>query len=211
MAQENDVQLKALGPFEIKNEETGEVEAIIATLNVVDKDYDVILPGAIKDGAKVKLSSYGHNAMFGETPVGKGALHNEGEKVVFKGRFFLETQGGVEAFRTVKAMGAEQEWSFGFRVLGREVPDEKWREKGARQILTKLHAFEVSPVIIGAGVGTRTVAVKEAEDDPAVTAARELEAKAALEEQAASVAALQGVNSEARRIFDRGRRFLGKH
>lgn len=208
MPEENDVQLKALGPFEIKNEETGDVEAIIATLNVVDKDFEVITDGAIKDGSKVKLSAYGHDAMWGETPVGKGALHIEDDKVVFKGKFFLTTQRGTEAFRTLKEMGREQEWSFGFRVLKSEDPGDEWRAKGARRILTKLDAFEVSPVIVGAGVGTHTVVVKEAED-PAVAAARELEAKAALEEQAAAVAALQGANADAARIFARGRRVLG--
>jgi hypothetical protein len=43
------------------------------------------------------------------------------------------------------------------------VPSDDERKQGARRILTKLDAFEVSPVIIGAGVGTRTLGVKAAD------------------------------------------------
>lgn len=198
----SDLELKELGALEIKDAEKGEVEAVIATLGVVDRDYDVISPDAIKDGAKVKMSAYGHDLMFGgEMPVGRGSLHVEGDKAVFKGKLFLSTQRGREAFDVLKEMGKDQEWSFGFRVLGSEVPDDAWREKGARRILTKLDAFEVSPVLIGAGVGTRTLAVKEADEaaqkaaDEArrvqeETAAREAEATAAaeLEEKARQAA-----------------------
>lgn len=176
---------KTLGALEIKSEETGEVEAIVATLGVVDRDSEVITEGAIKDGAKVKLSSYGHDAIFGDMPAGKGVLLIDGSKVVFKGRYFLNTQRGLESFRTIKEMGREQEWSFGFRIIGSEVPDEGWQEKGARRILTKLDAFEVSPVIVGAGIGTRTVDVKSAdhvaadERAAAETAAAQARAQAA--------------------------------
>jgi phage head maturation protease len=156
------VQLKSFGTFEIKDANTGAVEAIIATLLVVDKDEDVIVEGAIPDGAKVSMSSYGHNAVYGEAPVGKGKIYIEGNRAVFKGRMFLATSRGRETFETLKEMGEEQQWSFGFRILGAEVPDDAWKKKGARRILTKLDCFEVSPVIIGAGVGTRTLGVKGA-------------------------------------------------
>ena len=154
------LEIKSFGAFEIKNAETGEIEAIIATLEVVDRDEDVIAVDAIADGSKVSMSSYGHDVVYGDTPVGKGQLHIEGKKAVFKGRMFLATQRGRETFEVLKEMGGDQQWSFGFRILGSEVPDEAWRKKGARRILTKLDAFEVSPVIVGAGVGTRTVAMK---------------------------------------------------
>ena len=36
---------------------------------------------------------------------------------VFDGGFFLETDAGLEAYKTVKAMGTLQEWSWGFRVV----------------------------------------------------------------------------------------------
>jgi hypothetical protein len=167
--------LKSCVAFEVKDAEKGDVEAIIATLGVVDKDEDIIVPGAIPDGAKVSMSAYGHDAVYGTAPVGKGAIHVEGNKAIFKGRMFLTTTRGRDTFELLKAMGADQEWSFGFRIMGAEVPDDAARKQGARRILTKLDCFEVSPVIIGAGVGTQTLGVKGAEvvaPDPAIEAAR---------------------------------------
>jgi prohead serine protease len=155
--------------LELKDEATGEVEAVVATLNVVDRDREVITTDAIKSGSKVAMSSYGHNIVgfFGSSmpPVGKGKLFIEGEKAVFRGKLFLKTERGRETLEVLKEMGKDQEWSFGFQVLGSEVPDEKWRKQGAMAILTKLDAFEVSPVIRGAGIGTHTVSAKEG--DPA--------------------------------------------
>jgi hypothetical protein len=156
-----ELESKGLSEFEIKDAEKGEVQAVVATLGVVDRDEDIIRKGAIPNGARVKVSGYGHDAMFGEPPVGKGALFIEGDKVVFKGQYFLDTTRGRESFNVVKGLGADGEWSFGFRVLGSEVPEEADRAKGARRILTKLEPFEVSPVMVGAGVGTQTISAKE--------------------------------------------------
>ncbi len=179
-----DLVLKECAAFEIKDADKGEVQAVIATLGVVDRDGDVITETAIKSGAKVKVSSYGHDAMYGAIPVGKGTIVIEGTKAIFAGRLFLATARGRETFDVLKEMGADQEWSFGFRVLGTEVPDDTWREKGAYRILTKLDAFEVSPVLIGAGKGTRTLQVKEADE----AAAREASDRAAEETAAADAA-----------------------
>lgn len=161
-------ELKALArPVEIKNEATGEVEAIIATIGVVDRDGDVIQKDAIKSGTKVKMSAYGHDIVgfmaAGAIPVGKGRVTVEGDEAVFRGRVFQSTERGRETLSVLKEMGTDQEWSFGYRVTGSEVPDEAWRKKGAQRILTELDLFEVSPVLIGAGVGTRTVTAKECE------------------------------------------------
>jgi hypothetical protein len=162
------VETKHIGALEIKDAEKGEVEAVVATLGVVDRDGDVIREDAVKNGMKVKMSEYGHSIVYGGggAPVGKGTLHVEGKHLVFKGKMFLATARGRDAFHVLKEMGSDQEWSFGFIPKGSEVPDEEWRKKGAHRIITKLAAFEVSPVAIGAGIGTRTLAVKEKEADP---------------------------------------------
>jgi hypothetical protein len=204
----NDVETKAVGVLEIKDEEKGEVEAIIATLDVVDRDGDIIRAGAIKSGATVKMSAYGHDAMWGETPVGKGTLHVEGDKAVFRGKVFLTTQRGREVFSVLKEMGTDQEWSFGFRVTGWELPDEKATGAGAHRVLTKLDAFEVSPVMRGAGVGTRTVAVKGEKPaepppaDPPPTPTPE-ELAAATKAEAEAKAAQERADAEAKAAADR--------
>lgn len=228
---ERDRAVKGFGVLEIKDESKGEVEAIVATLETVDRDREVILRGAIPDGSKVKLSGYGHGAMYGEMPVGKGTLHVEKDRAVFRGKFFLTTTRGQDAFQTLKELGPEQEWSFGFRVIDAENASEEWAKQGAWRVLKKLEPFEVSPVLIGAGVGTRTVAMKcdgcgeEREGDTcAPCAAKVAEAKAAADREAqqkadadaAALAAKEAAKAQQRREideeitrFERTRRQLG--
>lgn len=198
----SEIERKDLGALEVKDAEKGEVEAIIATLGVVDRDYEVITESAIKNGSKVTMSGYGHDAVFGATPVGKGALHIEKDKVVFRGKLFMGTARGKETLSVLKEMGSEQEWSFGFRVMGSEVPDEDWQKKGARRILTKLDAFEVSPVLIGAGIGTQTVAAKEADEEAQRVKAEQEAAAAKAEEEriAAETKAAQEATEQKARV-----------
>lgn len=155
-------EMKCFTSFEIKDAAKGEVEAVFATIGVTDHDQDVIRPGAIKHGAKVVVSSYGHDAVFGARPAGKGHIFIDGNKAGVRAKMFLNTTDGRDTFEVLKEMGADQEWSFGFVVLDEEAPTEAERKSGARRALTKLDSFEVSPVMRGAGIGTRTVAVKSA-------------------------------------------------
>lgn len=188
---EDGTELKSFCTLEVKDAEKGEVEAIVATLGVVDRDEDIIRRDAIPDGSKVTMSAYGHDAVWGARPAGKGKLHIEGNKVVFKGRMFLTTTDGRDTFECLKAMGGDQEWSFGFHILGSEVPSADEKSKGARRILTKLSAFEVSPVLIGAGIGTGTVGVKEETPAPPPEATPELTAEQIAANEAEAQAAAQ--------------------
>jgi GNAT superfamily N-acetyltransferase len=161
-------EMKRFGSFEVKDAARGEVEAVFATIGVTDHDKDIIRPSAIKHGAKVIVSSYGHDAVFGKRPAGKGHIFIDGNKAGVRAKMFLNTTDGRETFEVLKEMGEDQEWSFGFVVIDEEPPTEAERKSGARRALTKLDSFEVSPVIRGAGIGTRTLAVKQADGDSEV-------------------------------------------
>lgn len=160
------LDVKSFGPLELKDAEQGEVTAVVATLGVVDKDGDVILPGAVAaGGAKVKVSGYNHDIVLdGAAPVGKGTITEIGDKLMFQGKFFLSTTRGREAFHMVKEMGADGEWSFGFpRQVKTAELTEEWKAKGARRLIAGLRPIEASPVITGAGVGTQTLTAKAAD------------------------------------------------
>ncbi len=163
-AEMGELETKAFGALEIKDAEQGEVTAVVATLGVVDKDGDVLLPGSFPPSASVKMSAYGHDVvMDGAAPVGKGTITVQGDKAVFQGRFFMTTERGREAFRTVKELGADGEWSFGFpRHVKTEELTTEWRGKGARRIIAGLEPMEASPVFRGAGIGTGTLVAKAA-------------------------------------------------
>jgi hypothetical protein len=162
----SELEMKSFGPFEIKSEDRGEVVAIVATLGVVDKDGDVIERGAFPPGgSNVKLSGYNHDVIVGgAAPVGKGVVTEEGDHAIFRGKFFMSTERGREAFHTTKELGAEGEWSFGFprAVKAGEMTDE-WKSKGAKRIIKGLVPIEASPVFVGAGWGTGTLLTKSAE------------------------------------------------
>lgn len=160
-----ELDIKGFGPFEVKDADKGEVTAVVATLGVVDRDGDVILPGAIPANSKVKLSGYGHDVVLQNAPpVGVGTINEVGDKAIFSGRFFLATERGREAFATVKELGQDGEWSFGFpkQVKTGELTDA-WKSQGAKRIIKALLPVEASPVFIGAGRGTGTLNIKAAE------------------------------------------------
>jgi hypothetical protein len=154
---------KALRNVEIKDAAKGHVTAVFATLGVVDKDGDVTVKGAFKEGAKVAISAYNHKSWEGALPVGKGTIHEVGNEVVLDGQFFLNTTHGRDAFETIKALsedGPGTEWSYGFDVEDSEVPTQKMADNH-RRTLKRMKVHEVSPVMVGAGVGTRVTGMKK--------------------------------------------------
>jgi len=141
--------------LELKQEgDQGLVTAVFATLNVIDEDGDVTLPGAFGEQS-VKLASWGHG--WGELPVGRGRIFEEDEKAVFDGRFFLDTMAGQEHFTTVKNLAELQEWSYGFKILERAEGEFNGQQV---RFLKRMKVWEVSPVMVGAGVDTMTIAIK---------------------------------------------------
>ncbi len=135
--------------------EPGEVSAAFATLGVIDHQGDVTMPGAFTDGEPVRISAWNHG--WDSLPVGRGEIHEVDGQALLTGRFFLNTQTGKEHYETVKALGELQEWSYGFDIL-----DASYGEFQGRQVrfLRKLKVHEVSPVMLGAGVGTHTTSIK---------------------------------------------------
>lgn len=150
---------------EIKDADKGEVRAVFSTFNAIDSDNDVTLPGAFDDGAPVRISAYGHTSWQGALPVGKGVIRQTAEGAVLEGQFFMNTAHGRDTFATVKELSEAglQEWSYGFDITNSE-PGE-WDGKSVR-LLKKVKVHEVSPVLLGAGVNTRTLVAKSASTAP---------------------------------------------
>lgn len=151
---------KFVQAHDLKLDASGAVRVAFAQLNVVDRDGDVTLPGAFptKD---VPMSGYGHSSWSGGLPVGKGKIAEAGEWAIFAGRFFLDTAAGRETYETVKGMAELQEWSYGYNLPLAPVGYEFGTHDGQDvRFLKELEVFEVSPVLIGAGIGTRTLDIK---------------------------------------------------
>ena len=144
----------------------GEFVAQIATLNVIDHDGDVTLPGAFPEGKELLVSAYQHGSWSGALPVGEAVIHENGAAVVATGIFNLKTSTGRDTYEAVKFTGNLQEWSYGFSVLGRGSDEEmaSWAQAhgGAmpQRIIKKNDPYELSPVLLGAGINTQTLGIK---------------------------------------------------
>jgi len=130
---------------------------------VKDHDGDVTVPGAFKPGQEVRISAYNHGSWSSALPVGKGVIREDGDKAVLDGQFFLNTQHGSDTFTTVKELGPLMEWSYGFDVV--ESSTGEFDGEDVRY-LKDLDVFEVSPVLLGAGIGTGTVSAKVKDSFP---------------------------------------------
>lgn len=148
---------KQLRDLEIKDADAGEVKAVFSTFDVIDADKDVTRPGAFDDGAPVRISAYGHESWKGALPVGRGIIRTTDSEAILDGRFFLDTTHGRDTFNTVKQMGELQEWSYSVEPVA-----VSFGEFDGEQVrfLDKIKVDEVSPVLVGAGVNTRTLSTK---------------------------------------------------
>jgi hypothetical protein len=153
---------KTLTNVRIKNADEGLIEAVFSVFDVVDLDGDVTRKGAFTDGAAVVISAYGHGSWEGRLPVGKGTIREVGNEAILDGQFFLNTTHGRDTFETIKQLSEDelQEWSYSLH----EVESERGTVDGKSVRIIKRVGLvkEVSPVLRGAGIGTRTLSAKSA-------------------------------------------------
>ena len=142
----------------------GAFEAVIATLNVLDKDRDVVIPGAFGDAPAAVIPAHDQ----GHVPLGKARIEERGVEAVATGLFNLKIEAARDWHEALKFDLANppsvQEWSWGF------VPVEfSFEERDGEQVrlLQKVDLREISPVLRGASIGTGTLsAKKESTEDP---------------------------------------------
>jgi hypothetical protein len=164
--------------------EAGTVRAVVARVGITDKEGDLFLAGAFGEQV-VRVSSFGHRSWpsrGGEPPVGRGTIREQGDSVLADMKFFVGTTAGREHFELVRELGDLQEWSYGFLpsdAVSRE-PTAAERAAGAVRAISAVRVIEVSPVLIGASVGTRTLSAKSDPTAVAIRAAEALRAAAAV-------------------------------
>lgn len=137
--------------------EAGEFSAVFSTLSVEDLHRDVTLPGAFTNGQPVIIEPWNHGWTL---PVGKAVIRSDEKEAWVEGKFFLDTIGGLDHYRTVKNLEGIAEWSYTFDVLEADRGQFNGRDV---QFLRKLDVVGVGPVTRGAGIDTRTVGIKQAD------------------------------------------------
>ena len=147
---------KAFQVKEVKGD--GQVRAVMATLNVVDSDGDVTVSGAF--GEQEAPIQPAHN--WNSVPLGKARVYEDGDDIKAYLNFNLDIQEGRDWYAALKfdfenGTAPLQQYSYGY------APEEfRFGEFKGDQVrfLEKVKVHEVSPVLLGAGINTRTLAVK---------------------------------------------------
>ena len=151
---------------------SGEVAALIATYGVVDKDGDVTERGFFGTQDVKIVSSHS----WSDVLLGKGVLSDSDDGAVLEGKLNLDDPDGRNLHSKLMFDMENPppliEWSYGFKVLegGSREPGKSGDPSGARRILQArpsgepgAKVYEASPVLVGAGEGTGTLAVKSGE------------------------------------------------
>ncbi len=151
---------KIIAGTTLKANDAGSGTAHIATLNVIDSDGDVTLPGAFgNQHAKIVPA---HD--WQHVPIGKAKIREDGDKVLADFKLNLNIGAARDWHEALKhdlaTEPALQEWSYGFGIVEASFGDFEGQEV---RFLKGLKVREISPVLAGAGVGTHTVAIKGAE------------------------------------------------
>jgi hypothetical protein len=145
--------------------EQGTFRAVFATLNVVDHDGDMTIPGAFGK-QDVIISQYNHGSWgngMNALPIGVGKIFEEGEDAVVEGEFNMENEAAKATYQTIRYLHEKdrtQEWSYALPEIDYEMRDVDGREV---RVLKKIRVPEVSPVLMGAGIGTRLLDIKQKE------------------------------------------------
>lgn len=137
--------------------DAGEVEAVFATTGVIDHDGDVTVPGAF--GEQHAAFLFAHNAR--DLVLGKAQIREEGNKAIANIKINMDIQRAKEVHSMLKfdlEHGEPlQEFSYGFDPIVHENGQHEGRNV---RFLKQLKVHEVSPVLLGAGLGTGTRSVK---------------------------------------------------
>ena len=139
-------------------DEEGTGLARIATLGVIDADGDLTLKGAFGEQHVLVLPTHD----WGSLPLGKARVFEKGNEALAEFKLNLETVIGKEWHTALRFDLQDGKpilaWSYGFSVV--DASFEERDDVGRVRILEKVTVHEVSPVVVGSGVDTGTLAIK---------------------------------------------------
>lgn len=144
----------------------GRGTAVLARLGVRDKDGDVLVSGLLGGEQQAPLIQ----AHDWQIPAfGRAVVRERNGEMIADFTLNMNSPRGKEwasvlAFDLAQLGGPVQAWSWGFSVL----PDgsEMGTHEGERvRFLRRIKLHEVSPVVVGASVGSRTLSLKNASVD----------------------------------------------
>lgn len=155
----------------------GEGQAIIAQLDTIDLDGDVTLAGAFGEQTSPMVPAHDWN----QAPIGKARIHEENQYAIADFQMNLATSLGKDWYESLKFDMAhpppKQEYSYGYTAK-----EYNFGEKDGQRVrfLKSVQVHEVSPVLLGAGIGTRTLGLKDSSNPTGFVLKQAIAAKAKL-------------------------------
>lgn len=146
-------------------DEEGHGLAQIATLAEIDHDGDTYQAGAFGDQFAAVLPTH----QWQHVPLGKARVFDDGVHGLAEFEFNLEIEAARDWHSALKfdlndGRDPLQEWSFGFDIIDSSM---ETRDGETVRVLKQLEVHEISPVLLGAGIGTGTLSIKSAADEVA--------------------------------------------
>ena len=138
-----------------EREGTGLVSAYIATLGVMNRNKRFIALDAVKDEFSVVVSDYNHSSAInpfieGRPPVAAGTVYKDGRRLLLKDAVYpMDVDRSRDAFKMLQVTKSAVDWSIAY------TPFEADRRSDGLYI-SKMRAYETSPVGMGASPNTRT-------------------------------------------------------
>jgi hypothetical protein len=164
------MEYKSFTP-QVKAAGEGKATVVIATLLTKDRDGDVLLPGAF--GEQVVPVVPAHD--WKSPAIGKARIRESRQEAIAEIDFYLTTEAGKNWYHAIKEdfdrPPPTQQYSWGFSVGPQnfhhgEHEGQRVRFLKATEDGKPLQIHEVSPVLVAAGVQTRSVSVKAFDDLP---------------------------------------------
>lgn len=150
-------------------EDDGTASWVMATLNSIDSDGDVTLPGALGEQTFSIQPAHDHT----HVPLGKARLYEESNEAIVEAKFNLDIPDARDWHSAIKFdlanPPAVQEYSYGYEPKEGGTKSGTFQGRRVRFFQPKadgspgIDVYETSPVLRGAGVGTRTLAAKAAD------------------------------------------------
>jgi hypothetical protein len=159
-----------LSDLKLDGDGAGTFEAVFATMDAIDHDGDTYDKGAIGT-QDVVISQWNHGSWEGGAaalPIGVGKIFERENKAIVKGEFDMEDPDGKKTYDKLKYLrskGMNVEWSFALPHF-----DVRWEQIDGDnvRVFTSIDVPEVSPVLLGAGVGTELLSIKNASSTTAL-------------------------------------------
>jgi hypothetical protein len=146
------------GDLAVKQVSEGKVVATLARLGVRDRDGDVLVPGLLKGGQLVAIKPQ-HKWDHVDLGVAHVYETNQGtlEAAMEFNMAISSARDWYEAIKFSHEKKRRQQYSFGFEIEDKSFGEHEGKES---RFLKRMECAEVSPVLIGASVGSETLLVK---------------------------------------------------